>query len=109
MLIEREVQDFRQRHNIPREKDDVPMAEDGDSQNHKIDNDNDRAEETVGEHLAESTPEAPPAANDTTNPPPTTTLPAAEDQGGSKTSPERDLQDDSGEVIVEGDEDTVIY
>jgi hypothetical protein len=64
----------------------------------------------VGEHHTESTPVPHPAASDTTNPLSFAQAQVqAPDSGRINKSVERVSEEDNGEVIVEGDEDTVIY
>ena len=64
----------------------------------------------MGEHHTESTPVPHPATSDTTNPLPSAQAQVqAPDSGRVNKSVERVSEEDNGEVIVEGDEDTVIY
>jgi len=88
-LIEREVQEFKQRHNIKETPADKP------------------SEETVGEHQVESSsvPAVAVAATVTDS-----TNPNAHAQLSQPSSHmERDPSDENGEVLVEAEEDMVIY
>lgn len=62
----------------------------------------------MGEHHTDSSPVPPLAASDTNHHLPSTQA-KAPDSGRVNKSAERDTSDENGEVIVEGDEDTVIY
>jgi len=60
----------------------------------------------VGEHHADSSPVPTVAESDSTNPLPSTQVP---ESARAHISADRDPLEENGEVIVEGDEDTVIY
>jgi hypothetical protein len=94
-LIDREIQEFNRRHKTDLQPEQRPRE--------KIE---DSAEETEGEHHAESSTVPPVAESDSTNPlPPVQAL----ESGHVPISAERDPLEENGEVVVEGDEDTVIY
>ncbi len=63
---------------------------------------------TEGEHHAESSPVPRVAESDSTNPLPTVQAQAPESSQVHILA-ERDPLEENGEVVVEGDEDTVIY
>lgn len=88
-LIEREVDEFYARH--PKEADQDTAKEEKTESTSKA---------TVGEPRAES----PSVSNvDTTNPP------AQEPQSGKITAENQAVEEHNGEVVVENEEDTVIY
>jgi hypothetical protein len=60
----------------------------------------------VGEHCVESSSDPSVAVAESTNPSP---LEQAPEPTSLHVSNERDALEESGEVVVEGDEDTVIY
>jgi hypothetical protein len=91
-LIEREINEFEKLY--PEEARDEPPAPQEET--------NKSSEETVGEPRAESPPN-PSTDNDPTNPP--AQDPPSDQTADRKLSPE----ENSGEVVVEADEDTVIY
>jgi hypothetical protein len=97
-LIEREIQEFNERHKTELQLEERPREEEG----------KDSAGETEGEHHAESSPVPPVAESDSTNPLPPVQAPAPE-SGQVQVLTERDPLEENGEVVVEGDEDTVIY
>jgi hypothetical protein len=98
-LIEREIQEFNKRHKTQLLAEECPRKEEA----------KDEAVETEGDHHAESSP-VPPVAqeSDSTNP-----LPSMQEQapksGNDYATAEKDMLEENGEVVVEGDEDTVIY
>ena len=92
-LIEQEVKEFKTLHGIE------PLPEDRSTGDTAV-------EETVGEHHTDSSPVIPVAESDSTNPLSSTQVP---ESGRTQTSAERDPLEENGEVIFEGDEDTVIY
>lgn len=95
-IIEREAEDFYRRH--PRESGEgsrpEPPAEGGDT--------NGTSKETVGEPRLES-PSVSNAPDDTTN------LSAQTTQSDQVMVEKPSLEEHNGEVVVEADEDTVIY
>jgi hypothetical protein len=97
-LIEREIQEFNERHKTELRPEERP----------KEDERRDSARETEGEHHTESSPVLPVAESDSTN-----SLPLVQENvresGNDHVTVERDPLEENGEVVVEGDEDTVIY
>lgn len=98
-LIEREIQEFNKRHKTQLQPEERPRPEEERK---------DEAAETEGEHHVESSPVPPVAESDSTN-----LLPPVQEQapksGNDHVTAERDPLEENGEVVVEGDEDTVIY
>lgn len=96
--MDREVRDFKERHGLHLPQEIHPAEKDSGS-----------AEETVGEHQTEPSPVPPVAGSDPTDA--TNPLPSAQapDPGNVQVLAEKDPLEENGEVIVEGDEDTVIY
>jgi hypothetical protein len=97
-LIDREIQEFNQRNKTDLQPEERPRG-----------NMKDSAAETEGEHHAESSPipPVPPVAqSDSTNPLPPV---QATESAPVTVLAERDPLEENGEVVVEGDEDTVIY
>lgn len=94
--ISREIQEFEQRHK--REAPEGQISTEVETS----------AEKTAGEHQVESTSDAAAdiAATNSTNP---TTSAEANQPVRADVPPERETADDTGEVVEEGDEDTVIY
>ncbi len=94
-LIEREVREFKNSHNIETEPEEK-----------SADKPDGLGEETAGEHHAESSPVPLLPKSDSTN-----ILPPVQASEPSPTHviAERDSLEENGEVVVEGDEDTVIY
>ena len=98
-LIEREILEFNKRHKTELKPEERPREEEA----------KDEAEETEGEHHAESSPVPPVAESDSTNPLPPVQAQAPESGSDVHVLAERDPLEENGEVVVEGDEDTVIY
>jgi hypothetical protein len=94
-LIDREIQEFNRRHKTDLQPEERPREKVKDS-----------AAETEGEHHAESSSVPPVAESDSTNPLPPVQAP---ESGPAPVVAERDPLEENGEVVVEGDEDTVIY
>ena len=98
-LIEREIQEFNKRHKTQLRPEERRRSEEETK---------DETAETEGEHHEESSPLPPVAESDSTNP----LLPVQEqalESGNDHATTERDPLEENGEVVVEGDEDTVIY
>lgn len=98
-LIEREIQEFNKRHKTQLLPEERPREEEA----------KDEAAETEGEHHAESSPVPPVAESDSTNPLPPVQAQAPQSGSDVHVLAERDPLEENGEVVVEGDEDTVIY
>lgn len=101
-LIEREILEFNRRHMTELQPEGRPREEEAKNE----------AAETEGEHHAESSPVPRVAESDTTNPLLPTVqaqAPAPERAQEGQVLAERDPLEENGEVVVEGDEDTVIY
>lgn len=97
-LIGREIQEFNSRHKTDLQQEERPKEDEKKAE----------TAETEGEHHAESSPVPPVAKSDTTNPLPTIQAQAPESSQIHNVA-EKDSLEENGEVVVEGDEDTVIY
>jgi hypothetical protein len=99
-LIESEIQEFNRRHKTELQPEERPREEEAKNE----------AAETEGEHHAESSLVPRVAESDSTNPLPTVQAQApAPGSAQGQVLAERDPLEENGEVVVEGDEDTVIY
>jgi hypothetical protein len=105
-LIEREIQEFNKRHKTELQSEEPPGDEVAKNEVTGI----------QGEHHAESPPVRRVAESDSTNSLPTAqahdlapTPTQAPESFQRPTLPEKDPSEENGEVVVEGDEDTVIY
>ena len=99
-LIQREIQDFNRLHKTESQSEERPR-EDARKE--------EETAETEGEHHAESSPVPHVDESDTTNPLLPTVKAQAPESGQVHNVAEKDSLEENGEVVVEGDEDTVIY